>query len=56
MNANTTKTIASTKGTEVATTTPVRQPSETKLTASTIASASRNERMNSNTAAPTTFG
>ena len=43
----TTKTIASTSGTEVATTMPVRQPSDRKLTASTMASASRNERRNS---------
>ena len=51
-----TNTIASTSGTEVATTRPERQPSETKLTPSTIASASRNERVNSNTAASTTLG
>ncbi len=51
-----TNTIASTSGTEVATTSPERQPRLTKLTPSTIASASRNERVNSNTAASTTFG
>ena len=43
-----TNTIASTSGTEVATTRPERQPSEKKLTASTIASASTNERVKSN--------
>ncbi len=51
-----TNTMASTSGTEVATTSPERQPSERKLTASTIASASRNERVNSNTASSTTLG
>ena len=55
-NAIAMNTMASTSGTEVATTMPERQPSETKLTASTIASASRNERVNSNTAASTTLG
>ena len=48
------KTIASTSGTEVATTKPARQPSERKLTASTIASASTKERVNSLTALSTT--
>ena len=50
------KTMASTKGTESATMMPVRKPSETKLTPSTITSASRNERVNSPIASSTTFG
>ncbi len=56
MKAMTTKTIASTSGTEVATTIPDRQPRLRKLTPSTIASASRNERVNTNTAELTTSG
>ena len=50
------KTIASTSGTEVATTIPDRQPRVRKLTPSTIASASRKDRVNSDTAALTTSG
>ena len=50
------KTIASTSGTDSATTIPVRQPSATKLTNSTIASASMNECTNSPTACSTTLG
>ena len=49
-------TKASTSGTLVATTMPTRQPSERKLTASTIASASRKLRVNSPTACDTTVG
>ena len=45
----TTNTIASTSGTDSATTMPVRQPSERKLTTSTIASASAKLRRNSET-------
>ncbi len=45
----TTKTMASTSGTESATTMPVRQPSDRKLTTSTIASASTKVRRNSDT-------
>ena len=55
-NAIAMKTIASTSGTEVATTKPARQPSDRKLTASTIASASTKERVNSPTALSTTSG
>src|SRR5260370_1794207 len=50
------KTIASTSGTEAATTMPVRQPSATNETNSTIASASMKECTNSPTACSTTFG
>ena len=50
------KTIASTSGTDSATTMPVRQPSDRKMTNSTIASASTKERMNSPTACSTTCG
>ena len=50
------KTIASTSGTDIATTMPVRQPSATKETNSTIASASMKECTNSPTACSTTFG
>ena len=50
------KTIASTSGTDSATTMPVRQPSATKETNSTIASASMKECTNSPTACSTTFG
>ena len=50
------KTIASTSGTDSATTMPVRQPSDRKLTNSTIASASMKECTNSPTACSTTFG
>jgi len=50
------KTSASTSGTDMATTMPVRKPNDTKLTPSTITSASRKERVNSVTAASTTFG
>ena len=49
-------TTASTSGTEVATTMPVRQPSDRKLTPSTITSASAKERRNSKTARSTTAG
>ncbi len=49
-------TSASTSGTDAATTMPVRQPRNTKDTASTIASASRNERSNSQTDSATTRG
>src|SRR6202047_280273 len=49
-------TIASTSGTEAATTMPVRQPSATNETNSTIASASMKESTNSPTARSTTFG
>src|SRR5579872_1741003 len=52
----TTKTIASTRGTESATTMPVRQPSATKLTNNTITSASMKECTNSPTARSTTSG
>jgi hypothetical protein len=48
--------MAATKRTESATTTPVRKPSDRKLTASTITSASRKERVNSPIASSTTFG
>ena len=50
------KTMASTSGTDIATTMPVRQPSATKETNSTIASASMKECTNSPTACSTTFG
>src|SRR6266481_2122700 len=50
------KTIASTSGTDIATTIPVRQPSATKETNSTIASASMKECTNSLTACSTTLG
>ena len=50
------KTIASTSGTDSATTMPVRQPSATKETNSTIASASMKECTNSPTACSTTLG
>src|SRR3954452_800201 len=50
------KTIASTSGTDIATTMPVRQPNATKETNSTIASASMKECVNSPTACSTTFG
>ena len=50
------KVIASTSGTESATTMPVRQPSEMNETRSTIPRASRNECSNSNIAVSTTFG
>ena len=46
----------STSGTEAATTMPVRQPRKTKLTASTMARASRKARSNSQTEASTTCG
>ncbi len=49
-------TTASTSGTEVATTMPVRQPSDRKLTPRTITSASAKERRNSETARSTTAG
>src|ERR1700733_2844226 len=52
----TTNTIASTSGAEVATTSPDSQPSVRNPTPSTMASASRNERVNLNTAASTTLG
>ncbi len=50
------KTIASTSGTDAATTMPVRQPSAMKETNSTIASASMKECTNSLTACYTTLG
>ncbi len=50
------KTIASTSGTDSATTMPVRQPSATNETNSTIASASMKECTNSLTACSTTLG
>ena len=49
-------TAASTTGTEVDTTSPARHPRLTKQTASTITSASRNERSNSHTDSSTTRG
>ena len=49
-------TIASTSGTDSATTMPVRHPNATKLTNSTIASASMKECTNSPTARSTTLG
>ena len=49
-------TIASTSGTDSATTMPVRHPKATKLTNSTIASASMKECTNSPTARSTTLG
>ena len=49
-------TAASTSGTDSATTIPVRQPSEIKLTKSTIAKASTKDFKNSPTADCTTFG
>ena len=52
----TTSTTASTSGTDVATTRPERHPSEMKLTTSTMASASTNERRNSLTDSSTTRG
>src|SRR5438128_11150349 len=52
----TTNTIASTSGTESATTMPVRQPSERKLTKSTMPSASTNDSANSETESSTTCG
>src|SRR6202453_3866863 len=52
----TTNTIDSTSGTDKATTMPVRQPNATKLTNSTIASASIKECTNSLTACSTTLG
>ncbi len=52
----TTKTTASTSGTDVATTRPERHPRKTKLTTSTMASASTNERRNSPTDSSTTRG
>ena len=52
----TTKQIASTSGTLRATTTPVRTPSVRKLTASTMARASTNDRTNSLTDSSTTCG
>ena len=52
----TTKVMASTSGTDSATTMPVRQPSERKLTTSTMPSASTKERTNSKIAWSTTFG
>ncbi len=48
-------TIASTRGTHSATTMPARQPSEMKLTSSTMASASTKVSMNSDTECSTTF-
>ena len=53
MNKNVT---ASTSGMHSATTTPVRKPSEIKLTSSTIATASIRVRMNSRTERLTTVG
>jgi len=50
------KTIASTSGTDAATTIPVRQPSAMKETNSTMASASTKEWMNSPMACSTTLG
>ena len=50
------KTMASTSGTDAATTMPVRQPSARNETNSTIASASMKECTNSPTACSTTFG
>src|SRR6202165_385419 len=50
------KTIASTNGTDAATTMPVRQPNATKETNSTIANASMKECRNSLTACSTTTG
>ena len=52
----TTATAPSTSGTEAATTMPVRQPRLTRLTASTMTSASSSERSNSHTASFTTSG
>ena len=52
----TSSTIASTSGTDSATTMPVRQPSERKLTNSTIASASPKVLMNSDTDSSTICG
>ena len=52
----TTNTIASTSGTDSATTMPVRQPSDRKLTTSTIASASAKLRRNSETECSTICG
>src|SRR6201987_2264326 len=49
------KTIASTSGTEAATTNPVRQPSARKETNNTIANASTKESTNSLTASSTTL-
>ena len=49
-------TIASTSGTDSATTMPVRQPSATNETNNTIASASTKECTNSPTACSTTLG
>ncbi len=52
----TTNTIASTSGTESATTMPVRQPSETKLTSSTMPSASTKDSTNSEIECSTMLG
>ena len=52
----TSSTIASTRGTDSATTMPVRQPSERKLTTSTMTSASANVRTNSETESSTMWG
>ena len=54
--AITTKVMASVTGTDRATTMPVRQPSDTKDTNSTMTSASRKERSNSNSDSSTTLG
>ncbi len=52
----TSSTIASTRGTDSATTMPVRQPSERKLTTSTMTSASANVRTKSETESSTMWG
>ena len=52
----TTKTMAKTSGTDSATTMPVRQPSDRKLTTRTMISASAKERVNSPMACWTTAG
>ena len=49
-------TAPSTSGTDIATTMPARQPRLTKLTTSTIASASSSERSNSQMASLTVVG
>ncbi|MNT28521.1 hypothetical protein D3C72_1642120 [compost metagenome] len=47
---------ASTTGIEITTTMPVRSPRDTRLTASTMATASPTERRNSSTECETAFG
>ncbi len=51
-----TKVIASTRGMAIATTSPARMPRLTKLTASTIATASNRALVKPDTASSTTFG